>query len=156
MRHKHKLDLLLDVSKLARSTYYYHVKNREKPDKYAGIKEEILRIFNENKQRYGYRQVTLKLKTMGCNINHKTVFRLMKVLGLVCRVRMKKYRSYKGAVGKVAENLLNRDFEAAKPNKKLVTDVTEFHLVGEKLYLSPILGLCSRDIITTPFLNDQL
>lgn len=72
----------------------------------------------------------------------------MKALGLVCRVRMKKYRSYKGEVGKIAPNLLERNFEAEKPNQKWVTDVTEFSLFGQKLYLSPILDLCSRDIVS--------
>ena len=62
----------------------------------------------------------------------------MKALGLICRARMKKYRSYKGNVGKIAPNLLNRDFHADKPNQKWVTDVTEFSLFGEKLYLSPM------------------
>ena len=72
----------------------------------------------------------------------------MKELGLVCRVRMKKYRSYKGEVGKLAPNLMERNFEAEKPNQKWVTDVTEFSLFGQKLYLSPILDLCSRDIVS--------
>ena len=72
----------------------------------------------------------------------------MKELGLFCRVRMKKYHSYKGEVGKIAPNLLNRDFRAEKPNQKWVTDVTEFSLFGEKLYLSPILDLCSRDLVS--------
>ena len=72
----------------------------------------------------------------------------MKKLGLVCRVRMKKYRSYKGEVGKIAPNLLNRDFHAEKPNQKWVTDVTEFSLFGEKLYLSPILDLHSNDLVS--------
>lgn len=72
----------------------------------------------------------------------------MKELGLVCRVRMKKYRSYKGKVGDIAPNLLKRDFYAEKPNPKWVTDVTEFHLFGKKLYLSPILDLCSRDLVS--------
>ena len=72
----------------------------------------------------------------------------MKELGIFCRVRMKKYKSYKGEVGKIAPNLLERDFEAAKPNHKWVTDVTEFSLFGQKLYLSPILDLCSRDIVS--------
>ena len=72
----------------------------------------------------------------------------MKELGLDCRVRMKKYRSYKGEVGKIAPNLLKRDFYAEKPNQKWVTDVTEFHLFGKKLYLSPILDLCSRDLVS--------
>ncbi len=70
----------------------------------------------------------------------------MKALGLVCRVRMKKYKSYKGEVGKTAPDLLKRDFKAEKPNLKWITDVTEFSLFGQKLYLSPILNLCSQDI----------
>jgi transposase InsO family protein len=74
--------------------------------------------------------------------------RLMKELGLICHVRMKKYRSYKGEVGKIAPNLLNRDFKAEKPNEKWVTDVTEFSLFGEKLYLSPILDLYSSDVVS--------
>ena len=72
----------------------------------------------------------------------------MKELGLVCRVRMKKYHSYKGEVGRIAPNLMERNFEAEKPNQKWVTDVTEFSLFGQKLYLSPILDLCSRDIVS--------
>ena len=81
-------------------------------------------------------------------LNHKTVQRLMKELGLACRVRIKEYRSYKGEVGKIAPNLLNRDFHADKPNQKWVTDVTEFSLFGEKLYLSPILDLHSSDLVS--------
>ena len=75
----------------------------------------------------------------------------MKELGLVCSVRMKKYRSYTGEVGKSAPNLLNRDFNAEKSNQKWVTDVTEFSLFGEKLYLSPILDLHSSDLVSTPY-----
>ena len=72
----------------------------------------------------------------------------MKELGLVCRVRMKKYCSYKGETGKIALNLLNRNFHAEKPNQKWVTDVTEFSLFGEKLYLSPILDRPSSDLVS--------
>lgn len=72
----------------------------------------------------------------------------MKELGLRCQVRMKKYHSYKGKVGEVADNLLNREFTASKPNQKWVTDITEFKLFGEKLYLSPILDLFNGEIIT--------
>lgn len=92
--------------------------------------------------------VSQMMHIRGYSINHKTVQRLTKELGFVCRVRMKKYRSYKGEVGKVAPNLLERNFEAEKPNQKWVTDVTEFALFGRKLYLSPILDLCSRDIVS--------
>jgi hypothetical protein len=59
----------------------------------------------------------------------------MNEIGLKCEVRMKKYRSYKGNVGKIASNVLQRDFKAEKMNQKWVTDVTKFHLFGEKRYL---------------------
>ena len=72
----------------------------------------------------------------------------MKQLGLVCCVRIKKYHSYKGEVGKIAPNLLNRDFYAQKPNEKWITDVTEFSLFGKKLYLSPILDLHSGYLVS--------
>jgi len=117
-------------------------------DKYAIIKTKITELFHEHQGRYGYRRITIELRKQNFTINHKTVQRLMKELGLVCRVRMKKYRSYKGEVGKVADNLLDRDFYAEKPNQKWTTDVTEFRLFGQKLYLSPIMDLCSGDIVT--------
>ena len=120
----------------------------QKEDKYASVKEEITTIYHENRGRYGYRRITAELRKRTFSVNHKTVQRLMKELGLVCRVRMKKYRSYKGEVGKIASNLLNRDFHAEKPNQKWVTDVTEFSLFGEKLYLSPILDLHSSDLVS--------
>ena len=59
---------------------------------------------------YGYRRITAALHTSGMHLNHKTVQRLMKQLGLICRVGIKNYRSYKGRMGKIAPNLLQRDF----------------------------------------------
>lgn len=117
------------------------------PDKYHEVKETIKQIFDENKGRYGYRRITLVLRGLGYLLNHKTVLRLMNKLGLKCLVRMKKYRSYRGSVGKTAPNLLERNFQAKKPNEKWVTDVTEFHVHGEKLYMSPILDLYNGEII---------
>lgn len=136
------------VAQLPRSSYYYHAKRQSVPDKYVSVKKEIAAIYHENRGRYGYRRITLELRKRDFSINHKTVQRLMKELDLVCRVRMKKYKSYQGEVGKIAPNLLERDFTAEVPNQKWVTDVTEFHLFGQKLYLSPILDLCSRDIVS--------
>ena len=120
----------------------------DRTDKHAEVKEEITAIYHENRGRYGYRRITAELRNRNLPLNHKTVQRLMKELGLVCRVRMKKYCSYKGEVGKIAPNLLNRDFHADRPNQKWVTDITEFSLFGEKLYLSPILDLCSSDLVS--------
>ena len=148
LRQEFSLTILLDIAQLPRATFYYHLKQMQKTDKYASVKEEITAIYHENKGRYGYRRITEALHSRGFAVNHKTVQRLMKELGLICRVRMKKYRSYKGEVGKIAPNLLNRDFHADKPNQKWVTDVTEFSLFGEKLYLSPILDLHSSDLVS--------
>ena len=71
----------------------------------------------------------------------------MRKMGIFCRVRMKKYRSYKGEVGKIAPNLLERNFKTEKPNQKWVTDVTEFALFGIKLYLSPIIDLYYGEVV---------
>ena len=139
---------MLEIAQLPRATFYYHLKQIKKPDKYTAAKDEITAIYHENKGRYGYRRITIELHKRSIPLNHKTVQRLMKELGIVCRVRMKKYRSYKGEVGKIAPNHLGRDFHAEKPNQKWVTDVTEFQLFGQKLYLSPILDLYSRAVVS--------
>lgn len=141
---------LLKLAEIPRSTFYYWVnKIKNKIDKYAIEKEEIKDIFNKNKGRYGYRRITLELRNRGYIINHKTVFRLMKQLGLKSIQRPKrKYNSYQGEVGKIADNLINRDFNAQKPNEKWVTDVTEFKVKDQKLYLSPIVDLFNGEVIS--------
>ena len=69
-------------------------------------------------------------------------------LGLKSTVRPKRYQSYRGSVGKAAPNLLGRNFMAKVPNQKWVTDVTEFNIKGERVYLSPILDLYNQEIIS--------
>lgn len=133
---------------MPRSTYYYYVKQSKKADKYETIKEKITTIYHENQGRYGYRRITLELHNRGYKINHKTVQKLMNDLHLKCMVRAKKYRSYKGEIGKIAPNILERDFKAEAPNEKWTTDITEFALYGTKLYLSPILDLYNGEIIS--------
>ncbi|PRT67123.1 IS3 family transposase [Streptococcus anginosus] len=136
------LEILLKIIKLARSTYYYQLKQLDKSDKNHDIKAEIQAIFTEHKGNYGYRRITLELRNRGFVVNHKKVQRLMKALGLSARIRRKrKYSSYQGEVGKKADNLIQRQFEASKPMKKCYTDVTEFAIPAssQKLYLSPIL-----------------
>lgn len=121
---------------IPRSTYYYYVSNKNKNDKYDEIKSQIAQIFHENKGRYGYRRITAELHNQGYHTNHKSVQRLMRILGLCCAVRMKKYKSYRGDIGKIASNLLERDFHATKPNEKWVTDVTEFSCSAKRfIYL---------------------
>ncbi len=119
----------------------------KQPDKYSKTKVMIKEVYHSHKRRYGYRRITLELRKRGFQINHKVVLRLMNEIGLKATVRSKKYRSYKGKVGKVAPNILERNFTASKPNEKWVTDITEFQMYGEKLYLSPILDLYNGEII---------
>ena len=139
---------MLKLSGLARSTFYYYLKHQE-TDKYAKERQAIIDIFNTNKSRYGYRRVLSVMRQMGYGINHKTVLKLMKNLGLKGKQRKNgKYRSYKGEVGKIADNLLKRDFSASKPFEKLTTDVTEFKVCDKKVYLSPVMDLFNREIIS--------
>ena len=145
-----RLDLLLETAHLARSTYYYQLKQLDEFDKDKELKAEIQSIYCEHKGNYGYRRMTLELRNRGFMVNHKKVQRLMKVLGLSARIRRKrKYSSYQGEVGKKAENLIQRQFEASKPMEKCYTDVTEFAIPNstQKLYLSPVLDGFNSEII---------
>ena len=139
---------MLQLSDLARSTFYYYLKHLD-TDKYKYEKQEIQEIYNANKGRYGYRRVTIAMHNKGYVINHKTIQKLMNELGLKGKQRKNgKYHSYKGEVGKVADNLLKREFYCAKPFEKLTTDVTQFNVCDEKVYLSPVMDLFNREIIS--------
>ena len=139
---------MLKLSGIARSTYYYYLKKQD-TDKYDEVKVEMLDIYNQHKGRYGYRRILSILRDRGYVINHKTVLRLMNELNIKGKQRKNgKYHSYKGQVGKVADNLLNREFEATKPFEKLTTDVTEFKVCDDKVYLSPVMDLFNREIIS--------
>ncbi len=160
----------MQVANVARSTYYYNLK--AKPDKYAKEKREIEAIFEENKGRYGYRRIKEIMTQRGYSINHKTVQKLMKGLGIQGKQSKLKYKSYRGdagkgsvriadiglnaarapeqlrgTMGKAVPNIINRDFEATTPYTKLVTDVTEFTVCEKKIYLSPVMDLYNREIL---------
>jgi transposase InsO family protein len=148
LRHKFDLNLLLNQTNMARSSFYYYQKHTKLPDKYKDIKGLIKSIYHKNKGRYGYRRITDELQNKGIIINHKTVLRLMNLLGLKSIIRIKKYKSYKGEQGKIAPNILERNFKAQAPNQKWATDITEFNVSGQKLYLSPIIDLYNQEIIS--------
>lgn len=71
----------------------------------------------------------------------------MNEMGLHCKIRMKRYSSFRGEINKEAENIIKRHFYAKEPNQKWTTDVTEFALLGRKVYLSPILDMYNSEII---------
>ena len=133
---------------MARSVFYYHLKHLKEKEKYAHEKEPIKSIFHEHKGRYGYRRVTAEMRNRGFAINHKTVQRLMDEMRLKSKIRKVRYRSYKGEVGKIAPNIIARDFVATAPNRKWATDVTQINIGSTKLYLSPILDMFNGEIIS--------
>lgn len=140
--------VLLGCLNMARSSYYYHEHQSASTDKYAELKKMIRSIYQQHKGRFGYRRITLALRKQGMLINHKTVLRLMQSMGLKSLIRVKKYKSYRGQEGKIAPNLLSRDFTAEMPHQKWATDITEFNVKGQKLYLSPVIDLYNQEIIT--------
>ena len=143
----HPLPLLLRAAELSRSTFYYQVQAMASVDEQGGLKVRIRTVYERHKGRCGYRRITAALRQTGDIINHKAVQRLMIAMGLKSVVRVKKYPSYRGPEGAVAPNELKRQFQAERPNPKWVTDVTEFKVNGQKLYLSPVMDLYNGEIV---------
>lgn len=133
---------------MPRSSYFYYRKCLVRPDKYSEIKSQIFSIFHENKGRYGIRRITAELKRHNNVVNHKLVEKLMKEMGLKCSMKTRKYKSYKGVIGKIADNVINRDFTSVEPYKKLTTDVTMFKVNDQKVYLQPVLDMFNGEIIS--------
>ena len=137
------------LPQITRSDYYYTINKPDKDLKNDDLMNEIIDIYYHHKKRYGYRRVSLELMRRGTKVNDKKVRRLMRRMNLQGLKRHKrKYSSYKGEIGKVAPNIINRKFFSDVPNKKWYTDITEFNLRGNKLYLSQILDGCAGDIVS--------
>jgi putative transposase len=128
------LPVLLEVTGLARSTFFYHQARLRIPDPRQQLKTAITEIFTANHGRYGHRRIHTVLTRQGWTVAKKTV--------------RKRYISYRGEQGRIAANVVDRDFAAAEPNQKWVTDVTEFSVGDRKLYLSPVMDLFDRQIIS--------
>ena len=162
LQHKYPLVVLLDISGLKRSTYYYTLNKLDKDTKNDDIMNAIIDIYYTHKARYGYRRITLELINRGYIVNHKKVKRLMSKMGLYARTPKAKYKSYKGDMNGTVKNLLldkvidevnhktyyERNFKTERCNDIWSTDVSEFHIAAGKLYLSPILDLHNREIVS--------
>lgn len=133
---------------MARSTFYYYIKRIGKTDGYDDLRARIRIIYDKNEGRYGYRRITIKLRDDGIIVNHKTVRKLMISMSLKAKRKDQRYRSYKGDVGKIAPNVINRDFRADAPDQKWATDVTQMKIKDRKLFLSPILDMFNGEIIS--------
>lgn len=140
---------LLAFVGLPASTYYYHRARAVKEDTYATRRQLIKEIFDEARGRYGHRRIRIELaKRHSIGMSGKTVLREMTRSGCICRIRRKKYQSYKGEAGKTAPNVLKRNFRAKKPNTKWGTDVTEFKVAGRRIYLSPVIDMFNGEIVS--------
>ncbi|WP_156108874.1 IS3 family transposase [Planococcus sp. PAMC 21323] len=145
-----RLKDVLKIVNLPEATYHYHRQRFGSEDMDHEWKTVIQSLFEKHEGRYGYRRIHLELQAQGYVINHKKVQRLMGVLALKCVkfIRKSRYKSYKGKVGTIAKNRMNRRFSTPHALQKLTTDVTEFKCTGEeKLYLSPIMDLYNGEII---------
>lgn len=175
LRHIYPLSILLKVSKVKRSTYYHVISSRDKDLKNDELMNKIIEIYYSNKKRYGYRRITLELKNKGYLVNHKKLKRLMNKMGLYGLTPKRKYNSYKGELNKIVDSKLldkvvdetkhityyERNFSTSSFNEKWTTDVSEFKIPYGKLYLSPILDIHNREIVshnisTSPNFNQTL
>ncbi len=114
------------------------------------IIEEMIILNKKVEGIYGYRRMKMNInRRFNQNFNHKRIYRLMKVTGLQSVIRKKKKRYKYSTPQYVAENTLNREFTAAAPNEKWVTDVTEFKYgSSKKAYLSAIRDLYDGSIVS--------
>lgn len=161
------------MSQLSRSTYYYHGRGQvsQRQQKQAAnaqerycqsgywrisrteaneLPEKVTELFYAHHQCYGYRRITAALNAEGWAVNEKRIYHLMNKLGLKAVIRRRKRKYYPAIFpyqGQVVNHTLKRDFHADKPHQKWVTDITEFQVNGEKLYLSPLIDLYNREVI---------
>ena len=149
MRRHHKLADLLQVAGLARSTFYYQCRAILRAEQQSDMEAKIRAVYDKHKGRYGYRRITAALcSSMAEPVNHKCVQRLMQKMGLRALIRAKKCTRYVPGVSDLhVPNVLKRDFFARAPNEKWATDITEFNVNGQKLYLSACMDLYNGEII---------
>ena len=145
----YQLKHLLKAIRLAKSTYYFEISKVDVvKSRNVELAAEIQEIFACNKGRYGVRRVHRELVNRGYNVNHKRVQRLMHNMKLLGKRPKEKYHSYKGEVGKIADNIIDRDFSTTAPLQKWTTDVSQFSFSWGKCYLSPILDMNTNEIIS--------
>ena len=147
-RHKDKYSIseMCRFFEVSRSGYYGYVSRMDVPARDLPLAEKIRKCQDECGKTYGYRRVHIWLQRHGIYRNPKTVLRVMQKYGLLSVIRRKKYRNYGECLHKYP-NLLNRDFNAERPNQKWVTDISYIHTKQGVLYLSVIRDLYDNSIV---------
>jgi transposase InsO family protein/transposase-like protein len=140
LRSTHALADLLAEPNLPRSSYFYHRGRLELGDKYAAVRSVMADIFQSNYRCYGSRRMHATLARQSVTISEKVVRRLMKEESLIPVLRKRRrHGSYMGEISPAPHSVLNRDFTTCAPNKKWLTDITEFQIPSGKIYLSPMI-----------------
>lgn len=151
--------MILEATGFPKSTYMYWQQRFKEENKDKKIETFIKNIFEEHNGNYGYRRITMELRKRGYVVNHKKVLRIMNKLGIKCikfTRKSRRFSTYKGTVGKIAKNLLNRRFKTHLPYQKITTDTTEFKyytkdrngkVVIQKAYLDPFLDMFNGEIL---------
>ena len=140
LRKDYPLKALLKLFKMAKSSYCYQQAALSRDDKYADMRCKIKKIYDESRQRYGYRRIHAALKSSGSLVSEKVIRRLMKEGHMIVFKRRRyHYSSYKGEITPAAPNVIKRNFHADKPNEKWLTDITEFIIPAGRVYLSPVI-----------------
>ena len=140
IRDRYTLKDALNAVGMAKSTYMYIKRKKERSDSYEALKEQIRMVFTESYMTYGYRRIRECVKKEdGRKYSGKLIRRLMSEEKLIARSSDKKYSSYRGELSIAPENIVDRDFTATRPNEKWLTDITEFGIPAGKVYLSPVI-----------------
>jgi transposase InsO family protein len=145
------VNLLCQIAEIPRSSYYKWLKRKVSLREQANqnLINDMILLYEKVDGIYGYRRLTINLSKPEKPINHKRVYRLMKLAGIQSIIRRKKRNYVRSTPQQVAENLLNREFNAEEPNQKWLTDVTEFKYGNtQKAYLSAILDLHDKSIVS--------
>lgn len=159
LKNKYSINILCKIGKVSRSGYYKWINSNINNDKDLDLKDKILNIYNSSNKVYGYRRIKIGLfRAYGLIVNHKKIIRLMKSLNIKSIIRRKRFKYYNPKnidIGKIENNLLNRDFNCNAPNQKWVTDITylKYDNGRKRMYLSAIEDLYNREIIAYKISN---
>ena len=145
-KDKYSISEMCRFFNVSRSGYYGYVKRMDIPSKDLPLAEKIKECQDKCGRTYGYRRVHIWLEKNGIYHNSKTILRVMQKYDLLSAVRRKKYRNYGDHLHRYP-NLLNRDFNADRPNQKWVTDISYIKTQQGTLYLSVIRDLYDNSIV---------
>jgi transposase InsO family protein/transposase-like protein len=151
LRKQYRLQVLLDITGMASSVYYYHVAaSRQIVNRYEALEKEIDDIYlKKHRRRLGYHRIHIELRNRGWKVGNNKVLDIMRAKGYL-KTKAKKWRrynAYEGDLGGVKANVMQQNFKTEKPYEKAGTDITMFGLDEEAVYFSPIVDFDSREVL---------